>query len=176
MSKDLGITYKKEHTKLLAFIKARIAAVEDAEDILQDVFIQALISLDPAEPIHNLMAWLYTVARNRIIDWYRRKKLPITSMDTETGEVTFGELIAGSRISLEDEYIHKVVSETLIDCIEELPEEQQEVFILQAVEGRSFREIAEMLDISINTAMSRKRYAVAFLKKRLADIKQMLEE
>ena len=173
---ELENTYRDEHPRLLSFIRSKVRSSEEAEDILQDVFIQAVQNFSATEPIENLLGWIYTIARNRIIDWYRKKRLPKVDVVDEEGVDLLEDLIGDLGISLEDDFIRKFLSEALIESIDELPEEQRDIFILQVVEGRTFREIAEMLDISINTAMARKRYAVLRLRRRLAQIKAVLEE
>jgi RNA polymerase sigma factor (sigma-70 family) len=168
-------TYKEERQNLLGFIKSKINDAEEAEDLLQDVFYQAARNMDATEPIDNLLGWLYTVARNKIIDWYRRKSKTV-SMDGADETTSLEALIRDSGIDIETQFIRNMVAEALIESVEELPENQREVFIMQAIEGHTFREISELTNTSINTLIARKRYALQFLRKRLKDIKEVLDE
>jgi RNA polymerase sigma factor (sigma-70 family) len=169
-------TYTRERGRLLAFIRSRVRGIEDAEDILQDVFTRAVQNLNATEPIDNLVAWLYTVARNRIVDLYRRRR-PTVSLhggDEEGGSLE--DLLQDSGIDLEGDVIRQEVLEALLDSLEELPPEQREVFLQQAVEGRTFRELAEESGVSINTLIARKRYAVQALRRRLGELREVLDE
>jgi RNA polymerase sigma factor (sigma-70 family) len=118
---------------------------------------------------------LYTAARNRIIDWYRKKRLrtfPIEDLEKYGIE----DLIADSGLHPEQSYYRSLIAEALIESVEALPEEQRMVFVLQELEGMTFKEISEMTGESINTLISRKRYAVLYLRKQLKEIKTMLDE
>ena len=176
LMQNLEVTVGKERGKLLNYIRSRIANFEDAEDILQDVLVQAVKNMNVAQPIDNIMAWLYTAARNRIVDWYRKKKNRTVSLHSEEDDLSLEDLLFDSGINVERDYIRSVVMETIFESLDALPEEQREVFILQAVEGRTFREISDAAGVSINTLLARKRYAVKFLRKRLADMRDILEE
>ena len=176
LSHRLEQTYREQRTGLLRFITSRISNREDAEDILQEVFFQALRSLDVTEPIGNLAGWLYTVARNRIIDWYRRKRpgtVSLTAADERTG---FEDLLLDSGLRVEQDVIRTLAVDALIDGIEALPERQREVIVLQAIEGRTFAEIAELTGAPINTLIARKRYALQALRKRLTDLGEILAD
>ncbi|MBN1696366.1 MAG: sigma-70 family RNA polymerase sigma factor [Spirochaetales bacterium] len=168
--------FGEERKKLFAFIHSKVSDREDAEDILQDVFTSAVIHLSVTEPVENLAAWLYTVAKNRIIDWYRKKRPANVSLDGEGEGVSLGDLIASGGLSVEEDFVRSVVTEALEDALGELPDNQREVFVLQAIEGKTFREISEETGTPLNTLIARKRYAVRFLKKRLAELKEMLDE
>jgi RNA polymerase sigma factor (sigma-70 family) len=169
-------TYKRERGRLLAFIRSRVPRNEDAEDILQDVFTQAMQNLSVTEPIDNLLAWLYTVARNRIVDLYRRRRptVSIHAKDEESGSLE--DLLQDSGLDLEQEVVRQEVLEALMESLDELPPEQRELFLQQAVEGKTFRELAEESGTSINTLLARKRYAVLALRRRLGEIKEVLDE
>jgi RNA polymerase sigma factor (sigma-70 family) len=166
-------TFRKERGRLLGFIRSRIPNWHEAEDVLQDVFSQAVENLNAAQPVDNLLAWLYRVTRNRIIDLYRRKESKPLAIDDDW---SLDELISDSGIDIEKDFIREQVMEAVLDALEELPENQREVFLRQAVEGRTFREISEQTGISVNTLLSRKRYAQRFLRKRLEDIKDLIQE
>ena len=171
---DLERTYREESPRLLNWIRGRIGSSEESEDLMQDVFARASAALDPARPVEDLVSWLYTSARNGVVDaWRRRSRRPEES-DLEALEVGPETLVAESVEPGPDEaYMQVLAQETLEEALADLPERQREVFILQAVDGYTFAEIAELLDISINTAMSRKRYAVTRLRTMLQDFKNL---
>jgi RNA polymerase sigma factor (sigma-70 family) len=176
LTQRLERTYRRERPRLLAFIRSRVSRPEDAEDLLQEVFAQAVESLSATEPVDNLLAWLYTVTRNRIVDLYRRRRPALSLQTREEEGPALEELIRDSGIDLDRELVRQEVLEALVDSLEELPPEQREVFLQQAVEGTTFREIAEETGVSINTLTARKRYAVRFLRHRLQEIKQLVDE
>jgi RNA polymerase sigma factor (sigma-70 family) len=175
MALHLEQTYRKERGRLLAFIRSRIPDASQAEDLLQEVFLGAVRSLNAAQPVDNLLAWLYRAARNRIVDLYRRRRHTVSMEEEDEAGITLHEMIAASGITAEDELIRASVMESLVEALEELPAAQREVFIAQAVEGRSFRELAESSGASINTLLARKRYAVCSLRRRLAELKSLIE-
>jgi RNA polymerase sigma factor (sigma-70 family) len=174
--KKIEHTFGKERGKLLNYIKLKVSSIEDAEDILQDVFTSALVHMSVTEPINNCAAWLFTAAKNKIIDWYRKKKLRKVSLEGDEEGISLEGLLASSGLSCEQEFIRGIVAEALDQALEELPDNQREVFVLQAVEGKTFRQISEETGIPVNTLIARKRYAVLFLKKRLKEIKELLDE
>ena len=167
--------YRIERTSLLGFIRSRTGSLEEAEDLLQDVFFQAIRAASVTEPIENIVGWLYTIARNKIIDRYRRKR-NIVSLQQEKEDVTLEELLTDSGINIEKEVFRRAVMDALIEALEELPPEQRDAFIQQAIEGRTFREISESTGTPLNTLIARKRYAVQFLRKRLHDLKEIVDE
>lgn len=172
---EIGKVYKTEKNRLLAFIRSKVASREDAEDILHDVFYHTLEGVSVTDHIDNILAWLYTAARNRIIDWYRKKRLPTLPLE-DMEKYGIDDLIADSGLHPERSYYRNLIAEALIESIEALPEEQRTVFILQELEGMTFKEIVKMTGESINTLISRKRYAVHYLRKQLQEIKTMLDE
>lgn len=167
--------YRSERNSLLGFIRSRTGSLEEAEDLLQDVFFQAIRAASVTEPIENIVGWLYTIARNKIIDHYRRKR-NIVSLQQEKEDVTLEELLTDSGINIEKEVFRRAVMDALIEALEELPPEQRDAFIQQAIEGRTFREISESTGTPLNTLIARKRYAVQFLRKRLHDLKEIVDE
>jgi len=167
--------YRSERNSLLGFIRSRTGSLEEAEDLLQDVFFQAIRAASVTEPIENVVGWLYTIARNKIIDRYRRRKNDV-SLQQEREDITLEELLADSGINIEKEFIRRAVMDALIEALEELPPEQRDAFIQQAIEGKTFREISEQSGVPLNTLIARKRYAVQFLRKRLHDLKEMVDE
>ncbi len=167
--------YRNERSSMLGFIRSRTGSLEEAEDLLQDVFFQAIRAASVTEPIENIVGWLYTIARNKIIDRYRRKRNTV-SLQQEREDVTLEALLSDSGINIEKEVIRRAVMDALIEALEELPPEQRDAFVQQAIEGRTFREISESTGIPLNTLIARKRYAVQFLRKRLHDLKEIIDE
>lgn len=167
--------FESEGRKLLAFIRRRIASERDAEDILQDVFFQFTAAMRD-NPVDKAASWLFKAAGNKIIDWYRKKKpLSLESLnstlsgDDDTGagieDLAFIDTEAPEIMFTREEFW-----QILEEILEELPEEQRDVFIMHEIEGRSFNEISELTGIGINTLISRKRYAVLELRRGLRDL------
>lgn len=176
MNKRIEDTFIKEKKKLTNFIRSKIHSEEDVEDILQDVFYQVVVNANILESIDNLIGWIYTVARNKIIDTYRKKKLSTVSMSNMENDFSFEEIIKDTLTDVEDDYIRSVVYDEIIEIIDSLPAEQKEVFMANEIDGISFKELSEKTGISINTLLARKRYAVLTLKKKLNDIKELIDE
>lgn len=161
--------------RLMGFIRKRVSNEADAEDILQDVFYQFIGN---TKPIEQLTSWLFTVTRNKITDRQRKHK-PELLEDIHAGgdeESSFDwtELYFEKDNNPETDYLRNLFWETLQAALEELPENQKQVFVLNELEGVAFKEIAEQTGESVNTLISRKRYAVLHLRERLADLKQDL--
>lgn len=159
--------------RLLAFIRKRVSTEADAEDILQDVFYQFIGN---TKPIEQISGWLFTVARNKIVDRQRKKK-PITFNDWndgETGNPNWAALFAGNADSPETEYLRSLFWESLWNALNELPAEQKDIFIWHELEGIPFKTIAEQTGETLNTLLSRKRYAVLHLRERLRILKDEL--
>jgi RNA polymerase sigma factor (sigma-70 family) len=163
-----------EGARLRGFIRSRLDDRLDAEDILQDVFFELVEAYRLAQPIEQVGAWLFRVARNRMIDYFRKKKPEGRTVEPtvdEDGEVSsLEDLLPSPDAGPEAAYARTVLSEALADALEELPAEQHEVFVAHEIEGRSFRELAAETGVNVNTLLSRKRYAVLFLRRRLEDI------
>lgn len=165
-----------DYTKrLMGFIRKRVSNEADAEDILQDVFYQFIGN---TKPIEQLSSWLFTVTRNKITDKQRKHK-PELLEDIHAGgdeESSFDwtELYFEKDNNPETDYLRNLFWETLQAALEELPENQKQVFVLNELEGVAFKEIAAQTGESVNTLISRKRYAVLHLRERLASLKQDL--
>ncbi|MCS3801772.1 RNA polymerase sigma factor [Niastella sp. OAS944] len=162
--------------RLMGFIRKRVNNEADAEDIMQDVFYQFIGN---TQPIEQMTAWLFTVARNKIID-RQRKKRPDALEDLfgeEEGEesgLNWSEFLFDASDNPEKDYLRQVFWEELNNALSELPEEQRRVFILNELEGVPFKEIAEQTGETVNTLLSRKRYAVLHLRNRLSVLKDEL--
>lgn len=163
---------KAERKRLFDFIRRRVRTEQDAEDILQDVFFQLVSSYSITEPIEKLTSWLFTVARNKIIDWYRKKKpesLPVNERDAQT-PLNLEDILFDPAQSPDQVYARSLVWTELADALDELPDDQREVFVKHELQGKSFKEIAEETGEPMNTLLSRKRYAVLYLREKLAEL------
>jgi len=164
--------------RLFYFIRGRVDTDEDAEDILQDVWYQ-FSNIMNSEPIEQTSAWLYRVAKNRIIDKYRRQEPDsLDGMFTgdDEGEFNFREILLADDANPETEHLRNLFWEQLFAALDELPEEQKQVFVLNELEDISFSEISERTGEKINTLISRKRYAVLHLRKRLEQLYKEITE
>ena len=162
--------------RLFSFIKQRVASNEDAEDILQDVFYQLAGN---TEPIEQVTSWLFTVARNKITDRYRKQQLPLIddlqpSGSTEEENFDWKDLIPANNDSPETAYLRNLFWEELQLALDELPTEQRDAFIQNELEDISFKDISAATGVSVATLISRKRYAVLFLRDRLQGLKKEL--
>ena len=168
---------KQERSRLRNFIRRRVPDPRDAEDILQDVFYELVEANRLLMPIEHVTGWLFRVARNRIIDLFRKKK-PESFSDTAVERndddddelLRFEDLLPSPDAGPEALYARNVLLDELESALDELPEEQREVFVAHELEGRSFKEIAAETGVSVNTLLSRKRYAVLRLRERLQSI------
>jgi RNA polymerase sigma factor (sigma-70 family) len=161
----------RDRTRLRNFIRRRVADPSDAEDILQEVFYELVETYRLMKPIEQVGAWLFRVARNRITDLFRKRKPEASTNDpvvAEEGEsLTLEDLLPSRDAGPEAAYARTVLLAELEDALEELPEEQREVFLAHEIEGRSFKELAAETGVSANTLLSRKHYAVIHLRERL---------
>jgi RNA polymerase sigma factor (sigma-70 family) len=174
-NKELDTTIHKEQGKLLNFINTRMPSAEDAEDVLQDVFYEFVETTREAEPLEKAVAWLYRVARNKITDWYRKKKPERFENKTVHNEgddepLFLADILTSVDRSPEDQMLIKAISEELMEALELLPEKQKEVFVLHEIEGLSLNKIAEQTRSPLKTVISRKYYAVQFLREELRDL------
>ena len=164
-------TFRREQSRLRNFIRRRVADPGDVEDILQDVFYRLVEANRLLMPIDHVTGWLFRVARNRITDLFREKK-PETFSDAisegDEGEsLRFEDLLPSTEAGPDAVYARRMLLDELELALAELPEEQRAVFVAHELEGRSFKQMASESGISINTLLSRKRYAVLHLRARL---------
>jgi RNA polymerase sigma factor (sigma-70 family) len=167
-------TFLKEKDRLLGFIRNRVSNLEEAEDILQDVFYQFVAGYETIESVDRVTSWLFSVARNKIIDRYRKNAsrpkqsdLEILSGSEDGTPLTLQEILPDLGNTPEDLLLREVIWEAIMEALDELPPDQRKIFILNEIEERSFREIADEMNVSINTLLSRKRYAILSLRKKL---------
>jgi RNA polymerase sigma factor (sigma-70 family) len=163
--------FAREATRLGQFIRGRVSDVGVAEDILQDVFSEFIESERRVLPIEQAGAWLFRVARNRITDWFRRKK-PETRApaDGKEGDLPWEDTFPSPDAGPEELYARERVRRKRVETLGELPEGQRAIFIAHEFDGLSFREIAELTGESVNTLLSRKYAAVQSLRKKLRSV------
>lgn len=165
-------TFRTERKRLFDFIRRRVRTEEDAEDILSDVFYQLISSYSVTEPIEKMTSWLFTVARNKIIDWYRKKRpesLP-RDLNDPSMPLNLEDILYDPTQNPDQVYARSLVWTELAEALDELPEEQKQVFVMHELEGKSFKEIAEITGEPQNTLLSRKRYAVLYLREQLQEL------
>jgi RNA polymerase sigma factor (sigma-70 family) len=164
----------RERSRLRNFIRRRVPNPADAEDIVQEVFYELVEANRLLMPIEHVTSWLFTVARNRITDLFRRKKPENFSeavIENEEGELLRVEdLLPSPDAGPEAVYLRNALLDELELAIDELPDGQREVFVAHELEGRSFKEISAETGVGLNTLLSRKRYAVLHLRERLQGI------
>jgi RNA polymerase sigma factor (sigma-70 family) len=175
-NESIGRIAESQGRKLLAFIRSRISSERDAEDILQDVLYQFTAAMRE-DPIDKAASWLFKAAGNRIIDWYRKKKhLSLESLNTKTEDEEDYAVAGLEDLAFDDTETPDILFTrgefwpVVEEILEDLPDEQRDVFIMNEIEGKTFREISETTGEGVNTLISRKRYAVLELRKRLKDL------
>lgn len=162
----------RQGPRLRNFVRRRVRDAADAEDIVQDVFFELVDSYRLPRPVEEVGAWLFRVARNRITDFFRKKRpVPIADLEADDGGIAdIVELLPSADAGPEAAYTRGLLLQELDAALAELPREQRDAFVANEIEGRSFKELAAESGESINTLLSRKRYAVLHLRARLADI------
>ncbi len=164
----------REYARLRNFIRRRVRDPRDAEDILQDVFYELVEAYRMMKPVEQVTAWLFRVARNRITDLFRRRdreaRAGEAALPEETEALGLGDLLPSPQAGPEAAYARRVLLEELQEALEELPEEQREVFVAHELLGVSFKELTAQSGVSVNTLLSRKHYAVLHLRRRLQAI------
>jgi len=168
-------TVLREQSRLRNFIRKRVADSSEAEDILQDVFYELVEASRLMKPVEQVSAWLFRVARNKIIDFFRKKRPEASISDRPAGSddgepLALEDLLPSADEGPEAAFARSVLLEELEEALEELPEEQREVFVAHELEGFSFKEIAARTGVGVNTLLSRKHYAVIQLRERLQAI------
>jgi RNA polymerase sigma factor (sigma-70 family) len=172
--RQISEVVKQEQSRLRNFIRRRVPDPGDAEDILQDVFYELVEANRLLMPIEHVTGWLFRVARNRITDLFRKKKpesfsdAAVTDEDDEL--LQFEDLLPSPDAGPEALYLRSVLLDEFESALDELPQEQREAFIAHELEGRSFKEMAAASGVSVNTLLSRKRYAVLHLRERLQNV------
>ena len=169
---------ERDEPRLRSFIRRRVLDTADAEDVLQDVFYELIQAYRMMKPAEQMTGWLYRVARNRIVDLFRRKKTvslqePVGGAEMDAPSLE--DLLPSAAAGPEAVYARELLFDAVDEALEELPETQREVFIAHEFLGRSFKELSEERGVSVNTLLSQKRYAVLHLRKRLQEMKDEFE-
>ncbi len=171
-------TVANESNRLLNFIKSRVSDKNDAEDILQDVFIQLWQGYQTIESMEKVTAWMFRVARNKIVDLYRKKKpdnfskLENAANNYDSEPMLLAEILVDDSGTPDDVYTRELIWESIEDVLAEMPKAQRDVFVWHELEGLSFKQMESKTGDSLNTLLSRKRYAVQYLRKRLEKLYQ----
>jgi len=165
----------RDQSRLRNFIRRRVSDPGDVEDILQDVFYELVETYRVMKPVEQVTAWLYRVARNRITDLFRKRTREAARAEpakiTEEGEVLMlDEFLPSPEAGPDAAYARGVLLEAIDDALEELPDDQREVFVAHELMGYSFKELSAQTGVSVNTLLSRKHYAVTHLRERLRDL------
>jgi RNA polymerase sigma factor (sigma-70 family) len=171
---------RRDEPRLRSFIRRRVADSGEAEDILQEVFYELIEAYRLMKPIEQVTAWLFRVARNRMTDLFRRNRPsslnePVFSEEEDSGD-TLEDLLPSPDEGPEAAYARGLLIDALEEALEELPAEQREVFVAHELLGRSFKELSAETGLSVNTLLSRKRYAVLHLRRTLQSIYDTLGE
>jgi RNA polymerase sigma factor (sigma-70 family) len=168
---------QKEKKRLLNFIRQRTPTIEDAEDILQEVFYELVESYRLMKPVEQLASWMFTVARNKITDLYRKKKPDLLEDNVHIGEeeeepLLLADILKANTISADDKMMNDFIMEAVAEVLDELPKEQRDAFVMHELEDKSMQQIADETNVSVKTVISRKRYAVLYLRERLQTLYQ----
>jgi RNA polymerase sigma factor (sigma-70 family) len=163
---------EKEKKRLLNFIRQRTPTVEDAEDILQDVFYELVESYRLMKPVEQLASWMFTVARNKITDLYRKRKPDSFEDIVRVGEendepLLLSDILKGNTTSADDKMMNDLIMEVVAATLDELPKVQRDAFVMHELEDKTMQQIADATNVPLKTVISRKRYAVLYLRERL---------
>jgi len=179
-SRYISEVANREKGRLLGFIRQQVRSYEDAEDILQDVLYQFLRGFDDIRSTERITSWLFTVTRNRITDYYRKKKpepfsdKQVVSREEDGAPLMLEDILPALTRDPEDEMMRDMIWEAIDSALDEMPEEQRDVFIWNEFEDKSFKEISAATGEGVNTLLSRKRYAILFLRKKLKELYNQL--
>jgi len=171
---DIAATFLRERSRLGNFIRRHVRDQTDAEDILQDVFHEFIEAYRLPAAIEQASAWLFQVARHRIIDRFRKKREQpldeIVERDDDDNEIRLDLALPAPDAGPEAAYARSVLLKALQQALDELPQNQREVFVAHELEGVSFKEMAAQSGVAVNTLLGRKRYAVLYLRARLQTV------
>jgi RNA polymerase sigma factor (sigma-70 family) len=180
--REISATVRRERGRLLAFIRRRVLDAAEAEDVLQEALYELVAAHRLMQPVEQAGAWLMRVARNRIIDRFRKKKPELLAdqgveFDEHDHVGGLEDLLPSSDDGPDAIAIRELMLEQIAAALDELPREQREVFVAQELEGASFKELSARWNVGVNTLLSRKRYAILYLRQRLqAAYVEWLEE
>ena len=181
--REIAATVRRERGRLMAFIRRRVLDAAEAEDVMQEALYELVAAYRLMQPVEQAGAWLMRVARNRIIDRFRKKKPELLAdqgfegYDDEEFSGSIEDLLPSPEDGPDALVIRELMLERIEEVLNELPREQRDVFIAQELEGASFKELAERWNVTVSALLSRKRYAVLYLRKRLKeDFDEWLED
>lgn len=169
---------ERDRPRLRNFIRKHVLDVSEAEDILQDVFYELIAAYRLMKPIEQVTAWLFRVTRNRLTDRYRKQK-PVSLNDPVSSEedaLSIEDLLPSPDAGPDAVFARNVLLDLVEEALDELPQSQRDVFIAHELMGRSFKELSQESGIGVNTLLSQKRYAVLYLRKRLREMDEEIEE
>jgi RNA polymerase sigma factor (sigma-70 family) len=169
-NQQIGDIFKRERSRLKNFIRKKVSHEGEAEDILQDVFMEFVNAFRLPDSIEQTGAWLFRVTKNRIIDYYRKKKEVYLEPEIENSEsevLWLEDQLLSTEKGPDSLYDQTILFEMIEEGLNELPKEQRDVFIAHEIEGLSFKEMNQETGLSVNTLLARKRYAVLYLREKL---------
>ena len=179
-TQNIERTFNQEQNRLTNFIKGRIGSTEDAEDIVQDVFLSFVGAFDDISDLRKSISWIYSVAKNKIVDYRRKKKTYSIEEQNSSDDIEKGlsliDLIPSLESMPDEQMMLDAIWEEIQLRLEDLPQEQREVFEWHELEGLSFQQISDVTGTTINTLISRKRYAVVYLRKHLEEMFNLIKE
>lgn len=172
--------FDSEQQKLTGFVRNRVGSKEDAEDIVQDVFESLVGGFDDILDLRKAVSWMYAVAKNKIIDFRRKKKTysieeQKRSVNDDEESLSMMDLIPSLDVLPDDQMMQDLIWDQIQMSLEELPKDQRDVFVWHELEGKSFQMIAETTGVSVNTLISRKRYAVVYLREELKELFEIIK-
>jgi RNA polymerase sigma factor (sigma-70 family) len=177
-NESIGEVVRENGKRLFDFIRHRVNEEEEAEDIYQDVMFELTNAYRMMQPIEKIAAWLYRVARNKITDKYRKKRPDLLQdkvfISDDDDHLYLEDLLRSTEESPDKDFDQALIQQALEEALDELPKEQRDVFIQHELEGISFNEIAEATGVTVNTLLSRKRYAVLHLREKLRSLYEEL--
>jgi len=177
----IGNAFDQEQQRLTGYVKKQVGSREDAEDIVQDVFVSLAGGFDDISDLRKTISWIYSVARHKIVDFLRKKKTYALEdqkarTDGDEESLFFSDLIPSLDGLPDEQMMQDLIWDQIQMSLDELPEEQRKVFEWHELEGLSFQQISEITGLSINTLVSRKRYAVLYLREELQALFNIIKE
>lgn len=174
-TKKIESAFDSEQKKLTGFVRSRVGTQEDAEDIVQDVFESLIGGFEDIIDLHKAVSWMYSVAKNKIVDFMRKKKTysledQKSSIQDDEESLSLIDMIPSLEELPDSQMMQDLIWEKIQLSLEQLPAAQRDVFVWHELEGRSFQLISESIDVPVNTLISRKRYAVVFLREELKEL------
>lgn len=179
--KQIAETFQTEQQKLKGFVRKQVNTNEDAEDIVQEVFMSLTDGFDDILNLSGLINWLYSVAKFKIIDFHRKRKTSNledirTGKTDEEDTLSLADILPSDDELADDQMMQDLIWDQIQQSLDDLPSNQKEVFVLHELEGYSFQQISEMTGASVNTLLSRKRYAVLYLREQLKELFDTIKE